>query len=604
MRGATLLPLLAALVSPAQALSVRAAPGAAAQRGWPSRTATLHRARGVRVSATEEPVELVDVPAGAAEAPEKRGSVSLVKVEAGDEKVGAMAGLLATLVTFKNPVVALAVGGFLTAATSDEDSALTSAMALTGATLRQTVETTGSAVSGVRGLVDSGKIGKIGEIGKVSLPSVPVPKAPAGASPAAQLRRAVPLGAAGDAERCVREYFDCWNRRDMLSAVNLFTEDCRYEDTLYAGAFEGKKKVREHLLRVAGAVPDTFSFVVDDICAGGAEGGLVNVGVQWHVEDRNSGKSLPFARGASMYKVDAGTGLIASGFDVPEPTLKSGGFSLGLLSFATGLIEQPLKVLPLGFWAAYCYVLFLSEQAPGLPATALDPATWEMVRSLSFNFWLILPIGFPQYAAAAQHPVLEGSFNFTLAWAALFAIFAADGRPGRYVGMGPFLGGMQALTNAIYLPYLVLRKPESEASLRLSAPPGGPAERDGKPVFAREALGGLAAFGENRLLPVVLAGVMGVSAYWALQGRPEFGDLDQRIESFVALAKSDRLTFAFVVDMALFGLFQGWLVDDDMTRRGLKGPQRWTLGAIAKLLPGFGLAFYGLFRPSLEVEDE
>ena len=50
----------------------------------------------------------------------------------------------------------------------------------------------------------------------------------------------------------------------------------QYEDTQYSGAFEGKAKLREHLDRVADALPDTFAFVVDDIADGGD-----TVGVRW-----------------------------------------------------------------------------------------------------------------------------------------------------------------------------------------------------------------------------------------------------------------------------------------------------------------------------------
>ena len=36
--------------------------------------------------------------------------------------------------------------------------------------------------------------------------------------------------------------------------------------------------------------------------------------------------------------------------------------------------------------------------------------------------------------------------------------------------------------------------------------------------------------------------------------------MSQRLASFLALARGDRLTFSFLVDLALFALFQGWLV--------------------------------------------
>ena len=71
----------------------------------------------------------------------------------------------------------------------------------------------------------------------------------------------VPVGAA--ARRAV-EFFAAWNKRDMEAACACFSDDCVYEDTQYSGAFEGKAKLREHLDRVADALPDTFAFVVDE----------------------------------------------------------------------------------------------------------------------------------------------------------------------------------------------------------------------------------------------------------------------------------------------------------------------------------------------------
>ena len=51
--------------------------------------------------------------------------------------------------------------------------------------------------------------------------------------------------------------------------------------------------------------------------------------------------------------------------------------------------------------------------------------------------------------------------------------------------------------------------------------------------------------------------------------RPEFGDLAARTASLGELLSYDRLGSSFVVDLALFALFQGWLVDDDLRRRGV-----------------------------------
>uniref|UniRef100_A0A7S0Q831 SnoaL-like domain-containing protein n=1 Tax=Coccolithus braarudii TaxID=221442 RepID=A0A7S0Q831_9EUKA len=133
-------------------------------------------------------------------------------------------------------------------------------------------------------------------------------------------------------EEAVRTFFYCWNQRDMHAAAALFSEDVVYEDTLYPERFVGKEQLCYHLNRVADAVPASFRFKVD-MLSGSAE----SVGAQWHVELAD-GTQLPFTRGCSMYKFNE-AGQITSGFDVPEPTLKSGSVSLALLSLVSKLFK-------------------------------------------------------------------------------------------------------------------------------------------------------------------------------------------------------------------------------------------------------------------------
>jgi hypothetical protein len=109
----------------------------------------------------------------------------------------------------------------------------------------------------------------------------------------------------------VEQYFNYWNLREMESAINLFDENCTYEDTLYPGVFQGKDALKAHLFSCADSLPGSFRFCLD-VLSEDADG---NIGVQWHVE--NNDKPLPFTRGCSMYKVDPKTLKITSGFDVP-----------------------------------------------------------------------------------------------------------------------------------------------------------------------------------------------------------------------------------------------------------------------------------------------
>lgn len=159
----------------------------------------------------------------------------------------------------------------------------------------------------------------------------PSAKAAAAASPLPTwLPRGVP--SAGRFDRSdpaapVRAYFDAWNRRSMEEAAACTSEDVVYEDTLFPGKLVGRAALTAHLNKCADGLPDSFRFALDDVAASGEL-----VGTRWHVELAD-GTPLPFARGASMYRVR--NGLIVEGFDVPEPTLKTGSLSLAILSIAS-----------------------------------------------------------------------------------------------------------------------------------------------------------------------------------------------------------------------------------------------------------------------------
>ena len=236
----------------------------------------------------------------------------------------------------------------------------------------------------------------------------------------------------------------------------------------------------------------------------------------------------------------------------------------------------------------YCYFLFLSDQTPGVNALQLDPGTWTMVKDLSFNFWLILPIFFPSSALSASiHPGLEAIFNMVIVWAGMFLGFAADGRSPRK-SMIPTLGIMQFLTNAAFMPYLFTREPE-----RL---------KEGEIVSINE-LSAVEKAGESKLLPIIL-GVVGTTCiYWFFNGRiEEYGALPVRIESLKEIVSNDRLAFSFCVDLLYYSIFQGWLVADDLKRRGMA--EGSFSAQVAKFVPFYGLVYYFLTRDELLQGEE
>ena len=91
------------------------------------------------------------------------------------------------------------------------------------------------------------------------------------------------------------------------------------------------------------------------------------------------------------------------------------------------------------------YTLFISEGIlPGVNALALEQRTWEEVRDLSLNFFLVAPLLKLPFSPVV-HPMLEGVFNLLLSWAAMFAGFLSDERRDKpnLLPFGPILVGMQ-----------------------------------------------------------------------------------------------------------------------------------------------------------------
>lgn len=151
----------------------------------------------------------------------------------------------------------------------------------------------------------------------------------------------------------------------------------------------------------------------------------------------------------------------------------------------------------------------------------------------------------------------------------------------------PYVLGMQLLTNAVLLPYLVFRptKPWTPQS-----------SSNNGPLTKAEA------FGESKTAPLAFLAVGVFSIYWAIFAREaDFGDLSQRIPSFIDLLSSDRLTFSFVVDLLYFWVFQGWLMDSDYSRRVVSEGGKGVNLTLAKAIPFFGLAYYLVSRPPLDL---
>lgn len=383
-------------------------------------------------------------------------------------------------------------------------------------------------------------------------------------------------------------YFEAWNRRDTDAASAVFAEDCQYDDTVFLNPLNGKVELKKHLDLCADALPSTFSFVIDNVADGGDK-----LGVQWHVE--NDGKQMPFTRGCSFYTIDKTSGLVQSGIDIVEPALfKIGGVKVFAKSLKEKLIHEPLRLLPLAVWAAYMYVVFLSDGIlPGANALQLEQRTWEEVRDLSLNFFLVSPLLNLPFSPVV-HPVLEGVFNLLLAWAALFAGFLSDDRREKpnIFPMLPAVAGMQFLTSAFLLPYLTLRTSEPDDNMSTNQVYVEDLDLPGKMIA------------ENKFLGPFLGSVGAGAMAWGVSARAvDFGGLDERMASFWQLMSIDRVGSSFLVDLVIFAAFQGWLVDDDLKRRGVADGELAILRGMAKYVPFFGLAAYMFLRPSFSSRD-
>jgi ketosteroid isomerase-like protein len=382
-------------------------------------------------------------------------------------------------------------------------------------------------------------------------------------------------GGADPQKSSVEKYFDAWNQRDMKKAASLFTDDCSVRDFQYDGVFSGRDELEAHLQRVNDSLPRSFNFVIDGMASNGEK-----VGVSWHVE--NKGKALAFTRGCSFYTLDSKSGLIKTGYDIPEKAPpKLGAFNTVLSKFE----DEPIRLVPAFLWVAYMYILFISDGIlPGANALQLEQRTWEEVRDLSLNFFLVSPLLNLPFAPVV-HPMLEGVFNLLLAWAAMFAGFLSDERRNKpnLLPFGLILVGMQFLTSGFLLPYLFTRNGETDFE-----------------VYKDDIDGEFQAkLGEWRPLGVFLGSIGTMSIVWGLFARPEFGEFNVRYQSFMDLLSIDRVGSSFLVDLAIFAAFQGWFIDDDLQRRGVQSNEEIVLRNVGKYVPFFGLAYYLTCRPAL-----
>ena len=394
--------------------------------------------------------------------------------------------------------------------------------------------------------------------------------------------RARVLARAVDAERTVREMYERINARDVDGALACVDENVVYEDFNFPAPFRGKAAVKKLFEESCEGIPDDLTFVIDASTCGGDA-----VGLTWHVE--LMGEAFPNARGCSFYRVDETNGKLVYARDCVESPLKPGEASFGIIRLVAPLVKKQIAakrgeggggdgavetakssssdaggnaLVSAAFWlagAAYWYVLLLSPSdnpIPGDPAYAIKPETLQEVIAESTDFFFVLPVlnkfGIDALGTApAVHPVSLGVFNFAEAFIfMLLPLYFMDKR-GRDLPTTKMWSIGMFLTNAVLLPYMAIRaatpvrdwNPESNANVD-----GWRETRLGEKGVMSKLFGG---FG----LAVGL-----LSVYWTLFEDPSAGGLSERAAYFNNLMHTDRVSVAFVVDIALVCCWQAYFM--------------------------------------------
>ena len=402
------------------------------------------------------------------------------------------------------------------------------------------------------------------------------------------------------------EIYAAVNRRDVDAAMELVDEAVVYEDLNFPEPFSGAAGVRQLFEESCSGIPDDLLFVVDDI----TEGDDLKCGVCWHVE--LGGVPFPNGRGASFYRLDPQSRKLVYARDLVEPPFKPGGAAFVIIRAVAPLVatlmkkesgpavpkatavptppSPPFAAAALAAAAAfYTYSLILSptgQFAPGDPVWQISPETVKEVTDESINFFFVnvglqaLGTGFP---ADAHHPVSEGLFNLVNAYSFMFLPVLLRLERGQGMNTLAWWSCQMFLTNAVLISYLSRREATLEA--RRAGSGSGSRSGSGTGTISR-------AFG-------LIGGGMGlVSVGWALAARPELGgDLAARADFFRVLLTSDRVAFAFVVDLGLYSIWQAILLGELGRQRGRPVPP------VFRFLPFLGLAFFLALDSSGEDAD-
>ena len=394
-----------------------------------------------------------------------------------------------------------------------------------------------------------------------------------------------------DAESTVREMYRRINARDVAGALECVDDDVVYEDFNFQQPFVGKEAVRRLFEESCDGIPDGLDFIVDECTGSSADG--ASVGMTWHVE--MDGEAFPNARGCSFYRVSEKTGKLAYARDVVESPAKLGEASFSIIRVVAPLVKKQIAAKkaksgggandvqtksvgierPIGvkdepanaltsafFWlagAAYWYVLLLSPSdnpIPGDPAYAIKPETLQEVIASSTDFFFVLPIlnkfGVDLLGQAPEvHPVSLGVLNFAEAYIFMLLPLLMMDKRGRDLPTTKMWSIGMFLTNAVLLPYM---------AIRANTPVEGwnPENSTDAEGWSESKLGSKGLM--SKIFGATGLGVGLLSVYWTLFEDPSAGNLSERLAFFNNLMHTDRVSVAFVVDIALVCIWQAYFM--------------------------------------------
>ena len=383
----------------------------------------------------------------------------------------------------------------------------------------------------------------------------------------------------GEAARVVRSFYDHINRKEVDEAMTYFAEDCLYEDLNFPEPYVGKDAVRTLMQKSCDSIPEDLVFCIDDISEGAS-----GVGLTWHLE--LDGKRFPFSRGCSFYKVKDGQVVYAR--DLVEPSSKKGKALREEVSFSAASLAL--------FAAAALYTSLLILSPPGFAGVPgegifwIKPETLEEVQGLSlYDFFFVLPalksvgVGVPGMPETlpAYHPVNEALFNFVNAWSLMFYPLLLRDTKSVSLPKTAWWSVQMFLRNAILMPFLALRASNEPTIARVEA-----ARSEGNHGLLSKSFG-------------VVGAVVGVaSVFWFALARPELGgDLARRVDYFANYISTDRVAFAFCVDLALYSVWQPYLISEVEKQEGLRPDP-------LKFVPFFGLAKWLQTSSGLKLFDK